>query len=160
VISSCKKYSEETMVLEVDAKNPVTGVPISGVKFQIYEIKFWGGGINEQKEESSLYYEGVTDSNGFARFEYNPMIKHGKKGVNYFLYFYYSDNNITAGNYQKLLGPDWLPLTFYDNYRKIDIHIVPVVNNIFHLKNVNCFDSNDKMKYRLKFANTQYDGWG
>jgi len=156
LLISCKKLrSKAPLTVDITCQNPVDGSAFPGVIFKIYEVKdkFSIGLSTNQKKE--LIYTGTTDVNGKAYYEFDA-IKNSK--FSYEIFFDYSNMDVPEGEYylNKTRDFDYLKKN-EDNV--FDFDILPYGESYTHIKNVSCFDSNDKMRYRLKYLYTGSGNW-
>ena len=156
LLSSCKKMrSKDTLTVDVTCVNPVDGTAFPGVIYTIYEVKdkFSVGLNTNQKKE--LIYTGETDINGKAYYEFDA-IKNSK--FSYEIYFDYSEMDVPDGEYylNKTRDFDYLKKNEANVYH---FDIMPYFSFVQSVKNVNCFDSNDKMRFRMKFLHTGSGNW-
>ena len=138
------------MVVRITSENPVTHSPYPNILFTIYEVKnpTFGG-----KDESTAIYNGKTDENGNAYYEFE--IPENYKWT-YKINFDYSKMDVPTNDYYMKRAPDFQYLQRgYDNV--FDIQILPYFT---HIKNINCFDAYDKMRFRTKKLFSQgTPGW-
>jgi len=135
--------------------NPVDNSTFPGVIYKIYEVKdkFSFGLSSNQKKE--LIYTGETDANGKAFYEFDA-IKNSK--FSYEIYFDYSAMDVPEGEYylNKTRDFDYLKKNETNIYQ---FDIYPFGESYTHIKNVNCIDSNDKMRYRTNHIDMNSGYW-
>lgn len=147
----CKKHKNLTTV-NFHLYNPVTNEPYAGVKVKVLQDKQTGGGLNIGATTETIW-EGVTDANGKASHSFKA-----KNGANFF-YWQYVDQNFTQNpNYEFLILPEFLPLN-KNEVNEVVYKTVKKVNFVTWIKNVDCFDQNDKMRYRRKDIADIFDNW-
>ena len=153
---SCKKMrSKDTLTVDVTCVNPVDGSVFPGVVYTIYGVKdkFSVGLNTNQKKE--LIYTGETDVNGKAFYEFDA-IKNSK--FSYEIYFDYSEMDVPDGEYylNKTRDFDYLKKNEVNVYK---FDIFPYGESYTHIKNIDCQNSNDKMRYRFKYLFTGSGNW-
>ena len=156
LLIGCKKLrSKDTLTVDITVENPIDHTPFPGVIYSIYEVKdlFSVGLSSNQKKE--LIYTGETDANGKAYYEFDA-IKNAK--FNYEIYFDYSEMDVPEGEYylNKTRDFDYLKKN-EDNVYKFDV--LPYSESYTHVKNIDCQNFNDKMRYRLKYLYTGSGNW-
>jgi len=147
LLTNCKKLrSKAPLTIDITCQNPVDGSAFPGVVFKIYEVKdkFSIGLSTNQKKE--LIYTGTTDITGKANYEFDA-IKNSK--YSYEIFFDYSNMDVPDGEYylNKTRDFDYLKK---NETNMFDFDILPYFSFVQHIKNINCFDSNDKMRFRMK----------
>lgn len=136
----CKKHKNLTTV-NFHLYNPVTNEPYAGVKVKVLQDKQTGGGLNIGATTETIW-EGVTDANGKASHSFKA-----KNGANFF-YWQYVDQNFTQNpNYEFLILPEFLPLE-KNEVNEVVYKTVKKVNFVTWIKNTNCFNQNDKFRYK------------
>lgn len=156
LLSSCKKLrSKDTLTVDLTCINPVDGSAFPGVIYTIYEVKdkfSMGLSINQKKE---LIYTGETDVNGKAYYEFDA-IENSK--FSYEIYFDYSDMDVPDGEYylNKTRDFDYLKKNETNIYH---FDILPYYSFVKRIKNINCYDTNDKMRFRQKKTHTGSGDW-
>lgn len=108
---------------------------------RLYEAKATNNGI-----EYKLIYEGETDSQGRAKYIfkaalsnkywYKPEINEGSLGINGIDYSVIKQPSPSDENVKK------------DEENEVRYEIVPYAEFVYHIKNVDYQNSNDKMRYR------------
>jgi hypothetical protein len=139
--SSCKKESKEYTTVIWEVINPVTNAPYTNILVRLYEAKKKSSGI-----EYSLIYEGQTNNQGRAEYSfkanlnnkywYSPEINEGSLGVGGIDYAVIKQPSPSVTTVTK------------DEENIIRYEIVPYAEYYFHIKNINCQGSDDKMRYR------------
>jgi hypothetical protein len=147
-VFSCKKLDKNHPIeFTIKAHIPYSGEPISGVKYRIREYK----AKNESSSLGAVDYtgfllEGRTNANGDANISFAP-----KKSTKYFydITFDYSDIHFAHynGNYSLIKAPIDVPLS-RNEQQDFEIRALPHCSVRFKVENVNCFDSNDKMRFK------------
>ena len=150
VFSSCKKLDKKNPIqFTIKSHIPYTGEPISGVKYSIVEYR---SKKNSMKlgdiEYTDFKFEGYTNANGLAVISFLP-----KKNLNYqyIINFDYSNLQFAnyTGSYSLINAPSYDVVRRDDNQRNYEIRALPHCGMQFKIENVNCFDSNDKMRYKV-----------
>ncbi|WP_343747083.1 hypothetical protein [Fluviicola sp.] len=144
---SCKKLDKDNPIeFTIKAHIPYSGEPISGVKYTIREYKSKKGKLGEV-EYTDFVLEGMTDANGVASIAFAP-----RKSKNYYydLTFDYSSMQFAnySGSYSLIKAPTYVHLVRNDQ-QDYEIRALPHCGMHFKIENVNCFDANDKMRYRV-----------
>jgi hypothetical protein len=147
-ICACKKESDKITQGAIILEDPVTGQGFAGLKFSIEEIE-WGSSAFSGLDiiGTEIIQEGVTNSGGVAKYHFN-FKNHPSSSSKFYQYIIsFDDNNIDApdGDYQSNVVPshemtDGQSFDYRFMYR-------PMSRILRHIKNVNCFDSNDKMRF-------------
>jgi len=156
LLISCKKLrSKAPLTVDITCQNPVDGSAFPGVIFKIYEVKdkfSIGLSVNQKKE---LIYTGKTDINGKANYEFDA-IKNSK--FSYEIFFDYSNMDVPDGEYylNKTRDFDYLKK---NETNVFDFDMLPYFSFVQHIKNINCFDNDDKMRFRMKILNTGSGNW-
>ena len=90
--------------------------------------------------------DSVTDANGVAKISFFP-----KKNLDYMYRIYFDYSNIHfasySGNYSLINAPGY-DLINRNDQRDYEIRALPHCSVHFKIENVNCFDSNDKMRFK------------
>jgi len=141
LLAACKKKSKEYTTVIWEVVNPVTNEPYTNMLVRLYEAKKKNNGI-----EYKVLFEGKTNQVGIAEFSfkanltsgywYKPEINEGSLGHNGFDYSVLKQPSPSDESVKK------------DEENFIRYEIVPIANYYVHIKNVNCVDVNDKMRYR------------
>lgn len=156
IFLGCKKYSKELTTVNFHLYNPVTNEAYAGVKVWVLQEKNTSSGFNSSSE-TEMIWEGVTDAYGkaFASF----------KAYNSTKYSYWQDaeNSFVQNPNLKLLKqPEFLPLNKNEENEVVYLVAVPA-SFVFEVKNVNCFDENDRFRFRRSWVyGSQYTnqfGW-
>ncbi|RFC53641.1 hypothetical protein [Brumimicrobium aurantiacum] len=153
LFAGCKKKSKENTTVIWEVVNPVTATPYVNMLVRLYEAKKTNKGI-----EHTLVYEGKTDQSGRAEFSfkanlagkfwYRPEINEGSLGVNGIDYSVIKQPSPSDENVLK------------DEENVVRYEIVPNGEFVIHIKNTNCLNANDKMRYRINQLYTRpFDGY-
>ncbi len=143
---SCKKLDKEHPVeFKIKAHIPYNDEPISGVKYTIREYKSKKGKLGEV-EYTDFNLEGETDANGNAVIAFAPR---KSKSYHYDITFDYSSMQFAnySGPYSLINAPTYVHLVRNDQ-QDYEIRALPHCGMHFKIENVNCFDANDKMRYK------------
>ncbi|TSJ46425.1 hypothetical protein [Fluviicola chungangensis] len=149
VFSACKKLDKDNPIeFKIKAHIPYSGEPISGVKYTIKEYKSKTGPSSfGDVEYTDFVVEGMTDTYGNATVSFAP-----KKNMKYHydITFDYSGLQFAnySGSYSLIKAPNYVPL-MRDDQPDFEIRALPLCGMQFKIENVNCFDSNDKMRYKV-----------
>lgn len=145
---SCKKLDKDNPIeFTIKAHIPYSDEPISGVKYTVREYKSKTqltsfGDI----EYTDFILEGTTDVNGNAVISFAP-----KKNMKYHYDITFDYSNLQfasySGSYSLIKVPNYVPLSRNDQ-PDFEIRALPHCNVHFKIENVNCFDSNDKMRFK------------
>ncbi|MNU69207.1 hypothetical protein D3C71_585900 [compost metagenome] len=165
-VFSCKKLDKKNPIeFTIKAHIPYSAEPISGVKYMIKEYRSKkGGGIGEI-EYTDFELEGTTNANGFAEIAFFP-----KKKLDYMYRIYFDYSNIQfesySGAYSLINAPSYDIMTRNDQ-RDYEIRALPHCSVHIKVENVNCFDANDKMRFKTyncdEFPNKTFETiyvWG
>ncbi|WP_343747082.1 hypothetical protein [Fluviicola sp.] len=156
---SCKKLDKDNPIeFAIKAHIPYNGEPISGIKYTIREYKFKKGKLGEV-EYTDFVLEGMTDANGVASIAFAP-----RKSKNYYydLTFDYSSMQFAnySGSYSLIKAPTYVHLVRNDQ-QDYEIRALPHCSVHFKVENVNCFDTNDKMRFKTfnydEFPNQSFE---
>lgn len=146
---SCKKLDKKNPIeFTIKAHVPYSGEPISGVKYTIveYRSKKFSSKFGDI-EYTDFKLEGTTNANGIAEISYFP-----KKNLDYHYIINFDYSNIhfsgSSGNYSLINAPSYDIITRQDN-RDYEIRVLPHCGAHYKIENVNCFDANDKMRYKV-----------
>lgn len=148
-IFSCKKLDKDNPIeFKIKAHIPYSGEAISGVKYTIKEYKSKNGPSSfADVEYTDFIVEGMTDANGNATVSFAP-----KKNMKYHydMTFDYSGLQFAnySGNYSLIKAPNYVPL-MRDDQPDFEIRALPHCEAHFKIENVNCFDGNDKMRFKM-----------
>jgi len=152
----CKKKSKELTTVNFHLYNPASGQGYSGVKVSILQEKNTSEGFNSSSE-TEVVWEGVTDADGKASYSF--------KAYNSTKYSYWEtvDKSFLQNPSIKILQKaEFVPL---DKNEVNDIEYLYTIpaSFVFDVKNVNCFDENDRFRYRRNWVyGSQYTdqfGW-
>ncbi len=132
VLFCCGKINKRAV--EGHVMNPVTGLPIEGVKMSL--VKTTNGLPGGEKTIGSA----VTDANGYYKIEEKSM-----KAVylqvntfgNYHPIGWFKDGSYSGGNNFPIEKGD---------VQTVDFHAVPYGNLQRHVKNISCFNTFDEIK--------------
>ena len=155
---SCKKENKELTTVDFHIYNPVSGEAMTGVKVAVYEQKDVTSALKLQNEcETRVIWEGMTDINGTATCSFKTF-KNDK-----YTYWHSVDENAVKGGNRKLLSqPEYAPLQ-KEKVNKVEYTYTVPASFVLHIKNMNCYDGNDRFMYRRKWVyNSQYtnqSGW-
>ena len=146
IFFSCKKLDKDNPIeFKIKAHIPCNDEPISGVKYTIREYQPKKG-ILGGAEYTDFILEGMTDANGNAAISFAP-----KKNMKYRydIQFDYSGMQFAnySGSYSLIGAPNYEPLSRNDQ-KDYEIKALPHCSMHFKIENVNCFDANDKMRYK------------
>jgi hypothetical protein len=146
-VFSCKKLDKKNPIeFTIKAHVPYSGDHISGVKYSIVEYRAKKGGKLGEIEYTDFKLEGYTNASGLAVISFFP-----KKNLDYMYRIYFDYSNIqfsgSSGDYSLINAPSY-DLIDRNNQRNYEIRALPHCNVHFKIKNVNCFDSNDKMRFK------------
>lgn len=151
--SGCKKESKELTTVNFHLYNPVTSEGITGIEVSILQVKRKGSGFNIS-EETETIWQGVTDANGKAT--------HSFKCYNNDKYSYWQTVEETFyfdANKVFLIQPEYQPL----NKNDLNEVVYKVVENntsyFTWLKNLDCFNQFDRMRYKKKSIVDVFDDW-
>ncbi len=145
-IFSCKKLDKKNPIeFTIKAHIPYSDEPISGVKYTIREYKFKKGEMGEI-EYTDFNLEGETDANGNAVIAFAPR---KSKSYHYDITFDYSSMQFAnySGPYSLINAPTYVHLVRNDQ-QDYEIRALPHCSVHFKVENVNCFDGNDKMRFK------------
>lgn len=146
-VFSCKKLDKKNPIeFKIKAHIPYSGEPISGVKYTIREYRSKKELILSDIEYTNFKLEGYTNANGEAVISFPP-----KKNMNYRydITFDYSEIQFAnySGSYSLIRVPTYVPLSRNDQ-QDFEIRALPHCSVHFKVENVNCFDGNDKMRFK------------
>ncbi len=144
---SCKKLDKDNPIeFKIKAHIPYSNEPISGVKYTIKEYRSKKGGVISEIEYTDFLLEGTTDASGNATISFAP-----KKNMKYRYDITFDYSNIHfanySGNYSLIRVPTYVPLS-RKNQQDFEIKALPHCSVHFKIENVNCFDANDKMRFK------------
>jgi hypothetical protein len=150
---SCKKVSKEFTTAEFHLYNPVTGEAFSGVNVKIVMKKEKPHPFTfETKYESTEIWSGKTDENGKASYSFKAFTN------SKYQYWPIIDQSILYSN--TILDQPMFQSLDINKVNKLEWQIVSNANYVMWIKNVNCFDSNDKLRYRFREIETNYSNPG
>ncbi len=146
-ILSCKKLDKKNPIqFTIKSHVPYNGEPILGVKYSIVEYRAKKGGKLGEMEYTDFKLEGYTNANGLAAVYFFP-----KKNLDYMYRIYFDYSNIqfsgSSGDYSLINAPSY-DLIDRDNQRDYEIRALPHCGAHFKVENINCFDGNDKVRFR------------
>lgn len=150
----CKKKSKELTTVNFHLYNPVTNEAFAGVKVSILQEKNTSSGFNSGSE-TEVVWEGVTDANGKASYSFKAY------NSTKYSYWQYAEKAFTSDpNLHKLQQPAFLPL----NKNEVNEVVYKMVKSNVYIytwvKNTNCFNQFDKMRWRIKSLADIFDNWG
>jgi len=155
LIISCKKEEEKsTMVINVNAINPVTNTPFKGVKYQIKEVESTSNGVSGINEDKTIILNGETNANGKVNVEFEIF----KNKFDYEIQFDFEHMDVPEGDYELVKGGHFSNL-YKNEGNNFDFELVPYCSFTEHVLNLNCYDANDKMRIRFKFLFTGSGNW-
>lgn len=147
-VFSCKKLDKKNPIqFTIKSHIPYSGEPIKGVKYTIveYRSKKFSQKLGEI-EYTDFKLEGYTNANGLAVISFFP-----KKNLDYMYRVYFDYSNIqfsgSSGDYSLINAPAY-DLIDRNNPRNYEIRALPHCSIHFKIENVNCFDANDKMRFK------------
>nr|WP_294861679.1 hypothetical protein [uncultured Fluviicola sp.] len=148
LLFSCKKLDKKHPIeFTIKAHIPYSDEPIAGVKYTIKEYRSKKGGKLGEIEYTDFTLEGSTDANGDARIYFAP-----KKNLDYMYRIDFDYSNIHfanfAGSYSLINAPSY-DLINRQGQRNYEIRALPICGVHYKIENVNCFDANDKMRYKV-----------
>ncbi|WP_343634662.1 hypothetical protein [Fluviicola sp.] len=148
LIFSCHKADKKHPIqFTIKSHIPYSGEPISGVKYTIteYRSKKFSKKLSDI-EYTDFKLEGYTNTNGLAVISFLP-----KKSLDYMyrIDFDYSKIQFSGSSedYSLINAPAY-DLINRDNPRDYEIRALPHCSVHFKIENINCFDSNDKMRFK------------
>ena len=146
-VSSCKKLDKDNPIeFTIKAHIPYNDEPISGVKYTIKEYRSKIGGKISEVEYTDFILEGTTDVNGNASISFAP-----RKNIKYHYDITFDYSNIHfanySGSYSLIRVPNYVPLSRNDQ-QDFEIRALPHCSVHFKVENINCFDGNDKMRFK------------
>ena len=147
VFPSCKKLDKKNPIeFRIKAHIPYNDEPISGVKYTIREYRSKKELILGDIEYTNFKLEGYTNANGEAVISFPP-----KKNMNYRYDITFDYSNLQfanySGSYSLIRVPTYVPLSRKDQ-QDFEIRALPHCSVHFKVENVNCFDNNDKMRFK------------
>lgn len=149
LVFSCKKLDKKHPIeFTIQAHIPYSGEPISGIKYTIREYRSKKELISfGEIEHTDFILEGTTDANGNASVSFAP-----KKNMKYHydITFDYSSLHFASysGSYSLIKAPNYVPLSRNDQ-QDFEIRALPLCGAHFKIENINCFDGNDKMRFKM-----------
>jgi len=156
LISSCNKTKIDTpTIVDLSVINPVTKTGYENVLFSIFETKSSVLG----SDKTTMIYSGKTDANGKAYYK----IDLHKYYRSYTITFDYSKMFVPENDYDFSYARDneWI---IRGNVNNFNFEILPYFSYIKNIKNINCFDANDKMRFREKqlfsLGTPEWSLWG
>ena len=147
-VFSCKKLDKKNPIeFKIKAHIPYSDEPISGVKYTIREYRSKKELFLSDIEYTDFILEGTTNANGNANISFAP--KRNMK-YRYDITFDYANIHFAnySGDYSLIRVPNYVPLSRNDQ-QDYEIRALPHCGMQFKIENVNCFDSNDKMRYKV-----------
>jgi hypothetical protein len=159
---SCKKLkTKDPIVFSITAVMPHDGSPVAGVKYKIVEYKYktkFGKVVGDQTP-TGWELTGFTDSQGKASGSFKGVLK---TNYSYTIYFDYNGLVLPSGITEfAVKGPEYDILNRSspedNNY---EVRVLPFTSMHFKVENVNCFDGNDKMRFKARnIDENPYDGF-
>lgn len=151
---SCKKENKELTTVNFHIHNPVSGEGMAGVKVAVYELKDVTPSLAilpTSEYENNKIWEGVTDSDGKASHSFKAYKK------DKYTYWHYVDESVVKTGNRKLLSqPEYGPLQ-KEKTNKVEYTYTVPASFVLHIKNIHCYDGNDRFRYRRKWVyNSQY----
>ncbi|SFT84684.1 hypothetical protein SAMN05216474_2661 [Lishizhenia tianjinensis] len=134
-----KKSNKETRV-HFHLFNPVTLEEFEGVQVKIYRMKSY---ILPKESKMELVWEGYTDASGRASYVFNAADKAKYE------YIPEVDLSFTEGK-ELIFEPSPYYAISKDLENILNYCVVQKIQWIHHFKNINCFDANDKVRWRFK----------
>jgi hypothetical protein len=144
---SCKKLDKDNPIeFTIKAHIPYSDEPISGVKYTIREYKSKNSFKLGDYEYTDFNLTGVTDAHGNATISFAPR---KSMKYQYDITFDYSGMQFAnySGSYSLINAPSYEPLPRHDHH-DYEIRALPLCGAHFKIENVNCFDGNDKMRFK------------
>ena len=142
----CKKLSKEYTTARWEIINPVTNTPYVGIPVRLILADYRG---NSPKYET--IWEGKTNSQGIAEYKF--------KGYTNPSFGYLEEAGLTSlgtlGFDYAIVRRPYAGSRPLDELNELRYEIVPYAKYIVHIKNVDCQNSNDKMRYRSNNLYTQ-----
>lgn len=138
ILSGCKRESKQETIVRWEIINPVTNAPYVNMKVGLILETNKGGA------KSETVWKGETNSAGIAEYTFNAF-KNGK-------YSYVETVNLSSlgsngFDYAVINRPGPQALKKDEiNVRKYNI--IPYADFIIHIKNIDCQNSDDKMRFR------------
>ena len=150
LLLACRRESKQETVARWEIVNPVTNAPYVGVGVKLVLRDYRG---NSPKSE--VIWEGKTNDNGIAEYKFNAY-KSSKFG--YIEVANIASLGTNGVDYSIIRRPSALGLD-KDEVNDLRYEIVPYVNIVSHIKNINCQGENDIMKFRQKALLTGSGMW-
>lgn len=153
LLFSCKKQYKEDTIVNFHLYNPVTNEAYSGVKVAIYELKDVTPSLAilpTSEYENNKIWEGVTDADGKASHTFSTLKK------DKYTYWHYVDESFTEGK-KKIEQPEYGPLVKNTNNKITYKVVIDNLSYVRWVKNINCFDNDDKCRWRRKSIIDIYD---
>jgi hypothetical protein len=149
--AGCNKLkTKDPMIFNITALMPYNNTPVAGVRYRIVESKYKTrfGKMVGQPTPTGWELEGVTDSQGKASGNFKGVLK---VNYSYTIYFDYTAMELPAGiNDYKVDGPEYAILQRSSpESNSYDVRILPYTSFHFKVENVNCFDANDQMRFKV-----------
>lgn len=168
LLVSCVKKRDKDTELEYTLMNPVTGQGYKGLRIEIHEIETKDVGKQLIFEGETEYVRddiiacAITDENGYAKVRFRKKYYQGsrKKGIGYVEQFNTDDiYDAQVQNYNTIYSQQ---ITVVEDFHRKMV-LLPYGGIVRHFKNVNCFDANDKLEFKVKKVHTsdnQFSPWG
>jgi len=156
LITSCNKTDfDTTTIIDINIINPVTKTGYENVTFSIFEANssiFSSG-------KTTTIFSGKTDINGKAYYKFDVNKNHR----NYTITFDYSKMFVPENDYDFSSARDNEIIT-RGTVNDFNFEILPYFSFIQNIQNIDCFDENDKMRFRQKNLFSQgtpkWSKWG
>jgi hypothetical protein len=144
---SCKKLDKDNPIeFKIKAHIPYNDEPISGVRYTIREYRSKKGLGLSEIEYTDFHLEGITNANGIAEIAFFP-----KKNLDFMYQIDFDYSNIQfasfSGSYSLINAPSYDLIT-RNNQENYEIRALPHCNVHFKVENINCFDGNDKIRFK------------
>jgi hypothetical protein len=135
----CRKEAKAPIGIYITAIMPHTGEAVAGIRWKIVETK--------QDKPTGWELHGVTGGSGEQRIEFYPK---RNNACYYDIYFDYKYMNVPDGDYEIVDGPhfDQVVREYMTIENTYNIRVLPYTQMHYVIDNVNCFDENDKMRYK------------
>jgi hypothetical protein len=152
MFTNCKKKSNKDTVVTWKMINPVTGEPYVGIPVSVFrsKTKFQIVAINK-KVDNVIIWEGVTDANGEASCRFKAIINDK---------YDYLATTPTFSSPKYFYKQPAIGSLKKNQVNELVYEGVGYGIYLSKRKNINCFDSNDKMRFRVKtLDNSNWSLW-